>query len=381
MNRLSYYFALALLLAAPSHGAKRVLVTDLDTSEGAIIKHFLDEPDPAWKTTLMEGFVAKYPNHVSTSWVQAELHSTYTKHGQFDKAIAIGAAILLKDPDDLAIANANLKAAESAKNPVLIREWALTASKTARRIMGAPSPSDATAAAAWQADLEFSKQVDAYCDYSLFSLANAASDLNQRIELSDILRSHSPKSPYNALLQTQIFQSYQKAGQTARALAMAEEDFRANGHNDDMLLFAASKAYERSDKGKVTLYAKRILETMPNKPVPPGVADADWATNKSQKLGMAHWMLGMIASGEQRWSDADVHLRAALPGLSQNKSMASDAYFHLGIANHRIGELKNDRNRILDSILFNQQCAALAGNFQAQAKENIVSLRSQYHIQ
>jgi hypothetical protein len=89
----------------------------------------------------------------------------------------------------------------------------------------------------------------------------------------------------------------------------------------------------------------------------------------------------MIASGEQRWPDADIHLRAALPNIGHNKGMAADALYHLGVANHRIGDARNDRNRILDSIRFNQQCASLAGNFQAQAKENVVSLRSQYHLQ
>lgn len=380
MNRL-LYLAVALLLAIPAYGAKRILVTNLDTAEGVLIKHLLDETDAAWKVTLMEAFVAKHPNHVSTTWIQGELQTGYTKAGLFDKALAIGTAILLKDPDDVAVANANLKAAEGTRNPALVREWALTASKTARRLISTPSPTDAAGAAAWQADVEYSKQVETYCDYALYSLATQAPDLAQRIELIDLLRSHSPTSSYNAMLRSQLFVAYQQAGHHARALALAEEDIRTNGNNDDLLLYATTKAYEKSDKGKVTVYAKRIIGTLPGKPAPAGVSDADWARSKAQKIGMAHWMLGMIASAEQRWPDADIHLRAALPNVAHNKGMAADALYHLGVANHRIGEAKNDKNRILDSIRFNQQCASMAGNFQAQAKENVVSLRSQYHLQ
>ena len=51
------------------------------------------------------------------------------------------------------------------------------------------------------------------------------------------------------------------------------------------------------------------------------------------------------------------------------------------MANHSIGDARNDKNRIIESIRFNRQCATLAGNFHAQAKRNVVSLRSQYDIQ
>ena len=68
------------------------------------------------------------------------------------------------------------------------------------------------------------------------------------------------------------------------------------------------------------------------------------------------------------------------PNAGHNQGIAAETLYHFGWANHRIGDAKNDKNRILESIRFNQQCASLAGNFQAQAMQNAVSLRSQYHI-
>ena len=383
MNRRLYltFAVLALLLGAPAHGAKRKLVTNLETVEGALLKHLLDEPDAAGKIALMESFASKYPVHESTTWILGELQTAYFKASQFDRAIGAGVAILSKDPDDIIIANANLKAAEGAGNPTLIRQWAISASMTARRLITAFRPADPEGAATWQADVDYSKQVETYCDYAIYALALQAGDLTQRVELADLLKRHSPDSPYIALLRQQLFIAFQQAGHHARALALAEEDIKTTANNEDMLLYAASKAYERQEKSKVTIYARRLLDTLPAKPAPPGINEPDWARNKAMKLGLAHWMLGMIASNEHRWPDADAHLRAALPNIGYQKGIAAEALYHLGMANHRIGDARNDKNRIIESIRFNQQCAMLAGSFQAQAKQNVVSLRSQYHIQ
>jgi len=383
MNCLPYltFAVIALLLGVPAHGAKRKLVTNLETVEGALLKHLLDEPDAARKIALMESFAANYPAHDSTTWILGELQTVYIKTSQFEKAIGAGVAILAKDPDDVVIANATLKAAEGTGNPALVRQWAVTTSITARRLIAAFRPADPEGAAAWQADVDYGKQVETYCDYAIYALALQAGHLNQRVELADLLKSHSPTSPYTALLRPQLFVAFQQAGHHARALALAEEDIKADGNNEDMLLYAASKAYERQEKAKAAIYAKRLLDALPAKPAPAGMSESDWARSKAMKLGLAHWMLGVIASIEHRWPDADAHLRAALPNIGHQKGIAAEALYHLGVANHRIGDARNDKNRIVESIRFNEQCAMLGGSFQAQAKQNVVSLRSQYHIQ
>lgn len=379
---LYFTFALLVLNSSPlAYGAKRKLVTNLETIEGALIRHLLDEPDSAQKIALMESFSTKYPAHESTSWILGELQSAYLKSSLFEKAITAGSAILAKDPDDILIASATLKAAEGTRNPALVRQWAITASVTARRLIASIPPADAQEAAAWQTDVEYSKQVEAYCDYAIYLLANQTGDLTQRLELADLLKKHSPNSAYNSLLRPQLFFAFQQAGHHSRALALAEEDIRTNVNSDDMLLYAAGKAYERQDKSKALAYAKRLVDTLPARPLPKGADAVEWTRDKGKKLGLAHWLLGIIASSEQRWGDADTHLRAALPNVGHNKAIEAETLYHLGLANHRIGDAKKDRSRIIDSIRFNQQCAALAGNFQGQARQNAISLRSQYHIQ
>ncbi|MFN0107055.1 MAG: tetratricopeptide repeat protein [Bryobacteraceae bacterium] len=383
MNRLLCitFTAVSLLLVPAADAAKRKLPTDFSSAEGSLIKHLMGEPDAAKKTALMEDFVAKNPTHDSTPWVFGELQTAYMKAGQFDKALAAGEKVLAGDPDDVVIANANLKAAEGAKNPALIRKWAVAASAAARRIITSAKPADADEAAAWQANVDYAKQVDTYGDYALYALALQTTDSAQRIEIGESLVRQSPESQYATLMRPHLSIAYQQAGNHARALAVAEDDIKSNSNNEDMLLYAASKAYERQDKPKAIVYAKRLIDTLPAKPVPQGMNEADWTRNKNLKLGMAQWMLGVIASNEQRWVEADSHLRTALPNVSHSKEITAETLFHLGLSNYKLGEAKKDKNRILEALKFNQQCAAIVSNFQAPAKKNVAAIRSQYHIQ
>ena len=147
-----------------------------------------------------------------------------------------------------------------------------------------------------------------------------------------------------------------------------------------MLLYAASKYYDAKNAAKWMPYAQKLAETLPAKPAPAGMDEAAWTQNKSLKLGLANWMLGVTASNEKRWTDADTYLRAALPNLQSDKALTAETLFHLGLANYRLGDPKKDRKRINEALKFNTQCAAIPSPFQAQARKNIVAIKSAYRI-
>jgi tetratricopeptide (TPR) repeat protein len=377
-----FFLALAPLLTLhAAEGAKRRFAGDAPTTEGALLRYLAIEVNPKTKIVLMEDFVAHYPAHISTTWVLSELQDSYARAGNREKAIAAGEKILVADPNDIAIAHRNLELAEAAKDPESVRKWAIVASDIARRLMSSPKPAGAEEVVLWQSSIDFSKQVEATCEYTLYTLAAQAQTPEQRIALMDLLATRSPQSPYNAVLRSQLFVAWQQAGNHARALQMAEADYRSGVNNDDMLLYAATKAYEKSDTAKVAAYAKRLVETLPTKPTPNGMSEAEWTRNKQVKLGIARWMLGVIASKEQRWPDADLHLRAALPFVGQNKDIHAETLYHLGLANFKLGEAKSDTRRLADAVRFNQLCGAIPGTFQIQAKQNAASIRSQFHLQ
>ena len=99
------------------------------------------------------------------------------------------------------------------------------------------------------------------------------------------------------------------------------------------------------------------------------------------KTGIANWMIGVISSNDGKWADADRALRVALPNLKGNNDLQAETLFHLGLANFKMGNATTNKQRILDALRFNQQCAAIKSPFQAQANKNIAAIKSQYHIQ
>lgn len=383
MNRL-FCLVLALapfFLALPADAHKRKFSADGEDTQSALLRYLVDEPSPVKKATLLDDFATKYPKHISATWALAELQQIYAKANDFDRAIATGDRILTLDPDDLGIAQENLKIAETAKDPVRIRRAAAVALTIARRLQSAPKPSTPDEIAAWASSADFGKQMETYCDYTFYTLALQTQNPQERIQRMEEFARQSPQSAYAGTLRPQLFAAFQQAGHHARALHLAEEEYRSGGNNEDMLVYAATKAYEKQDRATVTLYAKRVLETLPSKALPPGMKDTEWTRSKQLKLGIAHWMLGVLASKEQRWPDADLHLRAALPLVAQNRDIHAETLYHLGLANFKLGEAKSDTKRLTDAVKFNLLCGGITSTFQQQAKQNAASIRSQFHLQ
>jgi hypothetical protein len=372
-----------LLLALPVHAqsGKRKLTVNAETPEGALLQQAGQEADAAKKLQLLEEFAEKYPQHESATWALGEIQAAALKANDFDKAIAAGDKILAADPDDVAVAESNLRAAEGKKDAAALRKYAAATAAAAARLTASPKPADEEAAEAWSRNVSYSKTAATYAEYALSAAALSAADPDTRIAMSEALEKLNPKSQYMAPLFAPLMAAYQQKGNNARALQVAEIGLAADPNNDDMLLFAASQYYEgMKDKAKVTSYAKRLVATLPAKTAPQGIDPDAWAKNRDFKLGIAQWMLGVMASNESRWADADSHLRAALPLIKDNKDLAAETLFHLGLANYKIGDPKQDKNRILEALRFNQECANIPGRFQAQARKNVAAIRSQYHI-
>jgi len=374
------FLALALAAASSLPAAKRHLTVNTETPEGVKLKALTDEADPAKKLALMEQFVNEHPKHDSATWVLGEMQAMYLKNGEFDKAIAAGETVLIDDADDLGVAYNGLKAAEGKKDAALVKKWAVATSAAAKRAIAAPKPADADETAAWTAAVEYAKQNDAYSEYALYVAALQATSAATRIELGETLEKQNSASQYAGMLRPSLTNAYQQTGNHAKALETAELVLQTDPANDDMLLYAASKYYEAKNPAKWTPYAKKLAETLPAKTAPQGAVEAVWNQNKSLKLGLANWMLGVAASNEQRWMDAETYLRAALPNVQTDKALTAETLFHLALATYRLGDPKKDRKRIDEALRLNTQCAAIVSPFQAPARKNIAAIKTAYRI-
>lgn len=381
MNALILGLGLALAVI-PAAAQRHKLTINAETPEGQLLQNIGTEQDPTKKLALLEEFEAKHPKHEAIAWVYAQLQPAYAKNNQFDKAMAATEKLLAIDPEDVELAHGALKAAEASKNPDHVRKWAETVSSAARKVAASKKPEDEDEVEEWKRRVDFSKQVDTYCEYALFATALQTDDPKKKIELFQALEKVNPQSQYIPQSLGQQFLAYSQAGDRAGAVAIAEKVLATDQTNEDMLLAAASHYYEgKKDLTKALDYAGKIVTVLATKAAPEGVSAADWENKKNQVLGVAHWMTGVALSNQSKWAPADKSLRAALPLLKgPNAQLLPETLFHLGLANYKLGDAGSDQNRILDAVKFNEQCAAIASPFQAQARKNLAAIRSQYHI-
>ncbi|MCL4401341.1 MAG: hypothetical protein M1436_01570 [Acidobacteria bacterium] len=373
---------LSLVLAAGFATAQRQkLEINAETPEGQLLQQIGQESDEAKKIGLLEQFAAKYPKHEGIGWVYAQMVPAYSKAGQFDKAMDAGDKLLAIDPEDVEMGHACLKAAEAKKDPDAVVKWANKTSAAARKVAASPQPKDADEVEDWKRTVDYAKQVDIYTEYSIYAMALQTPDPKRKLALADALEQQNPQSQYLPQLAEQRFMAYVQAGETPKAIALAEKLIAQGQGSEDMMLAVADGL--RSQKGepdKIIAMCTKAMELANSKPKPQGVADADWDKRKTQISGRANYMMGVTYAAQTKWAQTDEALRAALPGIRDDQRMTAEALFYLGVANFRMGE-QGQLERIKDAVRYNEQCAAIPGPFQAPARNNLKAIRAQYRIQ
>jgi tetratricopeptide (TPR) repeat protein len=373
--------ALALCFAITASAQHQKPATiDAGSPEGQLLQQVENAPDDEKKLALLEEFAAKYPQHEYAAWVYDQLLASYTKAGQYDKAIQTGEKLLAIDPGDVASAYACLQAAEAKKDLDLIVKWSGVTSEAARKVAQTPKPADADAIEDWSRRVDYAKQADVRSEYSLYAAMLQTTDPRKKIQLGEALERRNPQSQYLPQMTEQRFQAYVQSGDNAKATTFAEKAIEAGQGSPEMLLMAANSAMSRKQPDKTLAYSKKAIAAAEAKPKPEGIADADWQAWKSQVVSRAHWMAGLTYAGQNKWSGADQELRAALPGVKGNREMLAQALFYVGLANYNLAEA-GDTQRARDALRFSQECAAIPGPLQARARKNVEGIRQKYHIQ
>ena len=250
--------AFLLIFAMPGEAAKRRLTVDTDHPEGVLLKQATDETDGGKRLALLEQFVEKFGKHESATWALGEMQAEYLKQGAFDKALVAGERVLADDADDVPVAQGNLKAAEGKKDAALTKKWAVATSDAARRVVKSAKPGGEEEGKHWEANVAYARQVDTYCDYVLYAQATQATAPAEKIALAELLAARSPGTEYNQQLRGPLFVAYQQAGNLDKAQAIAEEELKKDDTNDDMLIFAAGRAYGKQEKAKAKAKAREV---------------------------------------------------------------------------------------------------------------------------
>jgi len=245
MRALALLIALSLTALGQRHKLEGV---NSEKPEGKLLQQIMQENDAAKKSTLLEQFASQYPKDPGVPWVLEQLQAIYVKANDTDKIIAAGDQLLALDPGDPEAALQTLKAAETKKDPAAIKKYSAAASAAARKIAATPEPKEADAVTAWKNEVDYAKQVDNYADYAAYRAAMESRDPKVVIELGSMLVDRSPKGEYGVKMQSPLFVAYRQAGDTAKAVALAEKVVATDQSNEDMLLVVADSYLQQKKR-------------------------------------------------------------------------------------------------------------------------------------
>ena len=273
-------------------------------------------------------------------------------------------------PVDLDTAYQNLKEAEQNKDATSVKKWAAETSRAARQVIKA-SAGQADGAAR----LEYAKQVETYADYAIYATALQVKDRNETISLFEALQQQSPASKYVKELSGPYTAALVQSGQSAKAVQFAEKAIANDGSNEDLLALLADTALNRKQFDRAASYGSRLVSVMDSHPKPEGVPADYWEQKRASLVGRGNWIAGIAYASENRYPQADKHLRAALPLVKGQDQLMAGALFFLGVADYNLAIATHDRPLMNQALTYSQDAVRYAGPYQQLAIQNVGAIK------
>jgi tetratricopeptide (TPR) repeat protein len=346
-----------------------------DSQEAQFLDLIELQSDSTKKLALIEQFTQRYPKHKAVSWAYSQLQQAAFEAGQWDRALLFGEKLSLLNPDDIDVAQMNIKAAEAKGDKTTVLLWQDSAALIAQRILVAPPPKDPELLEEWKKRTAIASQYSAQDEYALYKRALYSLDPHDQIKLLDELLRRNPDTTYLPQALTVYLNAYRAVGDHRNSVLTAEKLLKIDRTNEDALLLAAQSYLQSGSAAeKVLSYSARIIEVMNTKKKLAAVRQEDWDKKRNVYIGTAHWMTGNTYINQNRFGAADAALRAALPLLRQSEQSTASVLFYLGWANYKL-------ENYAEAARFYKQCATVSGQFQEQALKNLTALRTEHGIQ
>lgn len=288
--------------------------------------------------------------------------------------LLMGAAALGR-AQDLEASYQSLKDADAKGDTAAVKKLAAETSALARKAAAEAAPADADEKDAWSKRVAYAKDIDGQTEYILYATA-MKSPPPVMVDLIATLEAQNPKCQYLDLGYGSYLYALSQTGGTAKIPAVAETALENFPENTDLLLVMANQSFSTKQSDKALGYANRLVAAYEKKTKPEAVSDADWDKQKNASLGRGYWVAGVVSAEKNQYGAADKNLRAALPMIKGNNAMMAPALFYLGTANYNLGKASSSKAKILEGAKFSDQCAAIPGEFAAQAAKNSTVMKA-----
>ena len=308
---------------------------------GSEVDHALTEinaaTDAAQKVALMEKFAAGPGSEGDYPLVADGLFvDYYIAQKNYDKAFEYGDKLFALDPDNFANALNMIRAASEKGDVDRLISYGEKAQGILKRYKDAPAPAG-IAASDWERQksqtLENNKDGIAYIQQAVFSGAYQAKDAAKRAGLLARFAQIYPDSPYANQALGVAATSYQQAQNTPKMLEVANGLLAKDPNNLGMLLLLSDYYCDKADQlAKGETYAKKAISLLDAAPKPEGLADEQWAQQKSLQKGLALSSLGQVNIEKKENTQAVENLRAAAPLLKPDDGSYARNQYRLGFA-------------------------------------------------
>jgi hypothetical protein len=269
----------------------------------------------------------------------------------------------------------NLKDAVGKKDATQVKTLVAELNPMVKEVTAAPAPSDPDEKQIWTSRIAYAQSITEYCEYGLFATA-IQSPPAVTVDLIATLEQQNPSSKYLDEAYLQYFAALKQTGVSdAKISGVAAKALEHLPNNPDLLLVMMQSTYGKQND-KALNYANRLIAAL-GKPKPEDVSAADWERKRSTSLGPAHWMAGVIYCSSGTYAPGDRELRAALPLIAGNTAMTGPALFYLGLANYKLGQMTNNKARMLEAVKFMQQSSVIPGTFADQARHNAIVIQAE----
>jgi tetratricopeptide (TPR) repeat protein len=293
--------------------------------------------DPAQKLALLDQFAAgpgkegEYPLVADGLYVDY-----YIAQKNYDKAFEYGDKLFTLDPDNFQNAVNMIRAASEKGDSDRLIAYAEKTQGILKRYKEAPAPAG-TDASHWEQQksqtLENNKDGIAYVQQAVYNGALQPKDAGKRAGYLARFAQAFPDSPYANQALGVAAASYLQAQNAPKMLEMANGLLVKDPSNLGMLLLLSDYYCDKPDQlAKAETYAKKALSVLDVAPKPEGVADEQWAQQKSLQKGLALSSLGQVNIERKDNALAAENLKAAAPLLKPDDGSYARNQYRLGFA-------------------------------------------------